>query len=156
MAICKQIECLGNLTKLAPPSRGIGLPAHLRVAHAGEIERHHVVIFREKRSDEGKATGVGEKAMCHKHFRLFPVAPAKVMRPGTVDLNITFFARHLEGRHKPFRQMRTIAGPDRVDVVGKISNLGQYVHFVKCSLLVGLSITKPRYSSFATSSQSAT
>ena len=124
VAICKQIERLGNLNKFAPSRFWIGLPTHLRVAHAGEIERDNVIVFGEEWGDEGKAARVGEKAMCHKHFRLAAVAPAKVMHFSIVDLHITFLARHFQGRHKPFRQMRTISSPDGADIVGKNCHFG--------------------------------
>ena len=63
VAICKQIERLGNLNKFAPSRFWIGLPTHLRVAHAGEIERDNVIVFGEEWGDEGKAARVGEKAI---------------------------------------------------------------------------------------------
>ena len=91
---------------------------------AGEIERDNVIVFGEEWGDEGKAARVGEKAMCHKHFRLAAVAPAKVMHFSIVDLHITFLARHFQGRHKPFRQMRTISSPDGADIVGKNCHFG--------------------------------
>ena len=105
LAIRKHIQRLGNLAKLAPSCQEVGAPAHLAVAHAGQIERHHVIVFGKKRCNEGEAARMGEKAMRHKHLGLARVTPAKIVCLGPIDFHITFFARHLEGRHEPFGQM---------------------------------------------------
>ena len=82
--------------------------------------------------------------MGHQHLRLFAVAPAKVVRPGTIDHHITFFARHLEGRHEPFRKLGAVAGPNRVNVRRNVFYHGHLLHRVAQSLFAGVLAVKPR------------
>ncbi len=48
VAIREQIQRLGHLGELPPSCHQIGSTAHLTVAHARKVERHHVVVFGEK------------------------------------------------------------------------------------------------------------
>ncbi|WP_206377601.1 hypothetical protein [Sphingobium sp. TB-6] len=56
ISIREHVERLGDLAELTPSCCDVGLPAHFAVAHAGKIERHHVIIFGKKWCNEGKAT----------------------------------------------------------------------------------------------------
>src|SRR3546814_1875734 len=68
--IRKHIQRFGNLAKLAPSRQEVGAPTHLAVAHAGQIKRHHVIIFCQKRCNEGKAARMCQKAMGHQYLGL--------------------------------------------------------------------------------------
>src|SRR3546814_9151177 len=84
LAIRKHIQRLGNLAKLAPSRQEVGAPTHVAVAHAGQIKRHHVIIFCQKRCNEGKAARMCQKAMGHQYLGLAGVTPSEIVRLGTI------------------------------------------------------------------------